>query len=88
MHQNIVTTKMIMGITDRHAQIVEMSQQRDFLSVEELAEYLQLTTQTIHDGKINDPTKVFCDRKPHGVIVTNFQQSGVELVFCGANGAK
>ncbi len=65
-----------------------MLQQKDFLSVEERAEYLQLTTQTIHDGKINDPTKVFCDRKPPGVIVTNFQQAGVERVFCGADGAK
>jgi DeoR family glycerol-3-phosphate regulon repressor len=38
--------------------------------------------------KINDPTKVFCDRKTPETIVTNLQQSGVELVLCGADGAK
>ncbi len=32
---------MIMGITDRQAQIAEMLQQKDFLNVEELAEYFQ-----------------------------------------------
>ena len=79
---------MIMGITGRQAQIVEMLQQKDFLSVQKLVEHFQITTQTIHDAKINDPTKVICVRKPPGAIVTNFQQSGVELVFCGVYGAK
>lgn len=48
---------MIMGITDRQAQIAEMLRQKDFLNVEELAEYFQVTTQTIRRD-----LNAFCDR--------------------------
>jgi len=68
VHQNIVTTKMIMGITDKQAQIAEMLQQKDFLNVEELAEYFQVTTQTIRRD-----LNVFCDR---GIV--RYRHRGVE----------
>lgn len=53
---------MIMGITDRQAQIAEMLQQKDFLNVEELAEYFQVTTRTIRRD-----LNAFCDR---GIVHT------------------
>ncbi len=59
---------MIMGITDRQAQIAEMLQQKDFLNVEELAEYFQVTTQTIHRD-----LNAFCDR---GIV--RYRHGGAE----------
>ncbi len=59
---------MIIRITDRQAQIAEMLQQKDFLNVEELAKYFQVTTQTIRFD-----LNVFCDR---GVV--RYCHRGVE----------
>lgn len=42
----------------------------------------------VRGGKISDPTKVFCDRKPPEAIVAILQESGTELVLCETDGAK
>ena len=59
---------MIMGITDRQAQIAERLQQKDFLNVKKLAEYFQVTSQTIHRY-----LNAFCDR---GIV--RYRHGGAE----------